>query len=204
MRPSHRTTHRPAHRSNLRRPLGTAPSLAAAAALVVLVSLLAGCTPGGAPAVSASRTSLERPDEIPPGELDGGGELDDLLPPGALPELPLPGDGAEFQECLEVATLYTEIIALTTSGDPDGELPARFDELAAAVPEDLRDDVATIRDVSLDVVANGVFDNAGALLGSEYLDAQGAILSWLSEQCGTAGDGAAGGAGGTSGGAEGS
>lgn len=204
MPPTCRSTRRAIRRSSPLRPGGAAANAACAAALVVVVSLLAGCTPGGAAAVSASRTSLERPDEIPPGELDGGGELDDLLPPGALPELPLPGDGAEFQACLEVSALYTEIIALTTSGDPDGELPARFDELAAAVPEDLRDDVATIREVSLDVVANGVFDNAGALLSSDYLDAHGAIVSWLGEQCGTSGDGAPGGAGGTSGGAEGS
>jgi hypothetical protein len=72
---------------------------------------------------------------------------------------------------------------LTFSGYPEGRLPSLFDQLDAAAPDDVRDDLAIVRRVTTDAVDSGLLDTTGALLSEEYTTANEVVIGWLSELC---------------------
>lgn len=150
--------------------------------LAVTVALASGCGVGGAAAVTASMESPPRPAAESPGEFED--EFGDLLPPGAtLPDLSLPEGAEELEECFQLTSAYTEVVVLTFSGDPEGRLPSLFDQLDAAAPDDVRDDLAIVRRVTTDAVDSGLLDTTGALLSEEYTTANEVVIGWLSELC---------------------
>lgn len=162
------------------------PSVRSRILAVVLVAAAAvaasGCGLGGAAAVTASMESPPRPAAESPGEFED--EFGDMLPPGAtLPDLSLPEGAEELEECFQLTSAYTEVVVLTFSGDPEGRLPELFDQLDAAAPDDVRDDLATVRRVTTDAVDSGLLDTTGALLSEEYTAANEVIIGWLSELC---------------------
>lgn len=157
-----------------------------AVALVATAALATGCGLGGAAAVTASMESPPRPDAESPGEFEDefGDEFGDVLPPGAtLPDLSLPEGAEQLEECFQLTSAYTEVVVLTFSGDPEGRLSGLFDQLDAAAPDDVRDDLATVRRVTTEAVDSGLLDTTGALLSEEYTAANEVVIGWLSELC---------------------
>jgi hypothetical protein len=169
-----------------------------ALSLLAMVLWAGGCATGGA-AATASLESPPRPSgELAPGEPDPGDDLEDLLPDMpelsipdmTVPEIDVPGLGEEFDRCMDLFMAYSDLVVLAFSGDPDGRLPALFDELEAAVPEDLQDELAIVRSAVEEAAAGGVLDAAGALIGEEFVAANEAIINWLSTECQVGGEGA--------------
>lgn len=153
-----------------------------AVAIVTTAALATGCGLGGAAAVTASMESPPRPAADSPGEFED--EFGDVLPPGAtLPDLSLPEGAEQLEECFQLTSAYTEVVVLTFSGDPEGRLPGLFDQLDAAAPDDVRDDLATVRRVTTEAVDSGLLDTTGALLSEEYTAANEVVIGWLSELC---------------------
>lgn len=150
--------------------------------LVATAALATGCGLGGAAAVTASMESSPRPAAESPGEFED--EFGDVLPPGAtLPDLSLPEGAEELEECFELTSAYTEVVVLTFSGDPEGRMPGLFDQLDAAAPDDVRDDLATVRRITTEAADSGLLDTTGALLSEEYTEANEVVIGWLSELC---------------------
>lgn len=161
-------------------------SVVAAFTAVVALGLVAGaCAGGDVAAVSASLESAPRPaaTELPE-ELEG---LEDALPPGmTLPDVSIPEgvpDADELQECVDLTAAYAEVIVLALSGDDQGELPTLFDQLEAAAPDDVLDDLAIVRRTATEAAGGGLIDATGALLDQEYIDANNAVLDWLAAAC---------------------
>ena len=184
-------------------PTTTRPTYRVAAVAVAFLAILAlagGCAAGGA-AASASLESPPRPaSELAPdpGELAPEDDLEDLLPEMpdlsipdlTVPEIDLPELGEEFDRCMDLFVAYSDLVVLAFSGDPDGRLPGLFDELAAALPDDLQDELAIVRSAIDEAASGGVLDAAGALISDEFIAANEAILNWLSTECQLVGEGA--------------
>ena len=67
-----------------------------------------------------------------------------------------------------------------------------IDELAAELPEDLRDELDVVRETLTEAAAGGLLDAAGSLTGQAFIDANEAITAWLVTEC-SVGDGDGGG-----------
>jgi hypothetical protein len=155
-------------------------------------ALLAGCG-GDVRAVSASLESPPRPAaEDPAGGASPELELPEELPgiedlPG-VEDLPLPDQlpgAADVEQCVELTTAYTEVQVLAFTGDPDGRIAELFDQLEAAAPSDVADDLAVVRSIIEGLGGDaGVLDTTSALLSSEYNTANEAVIGWLTELCG--------------------
>lgn len=190
--PQHTTPQRPTRSTRRAAPIGVA--------LLVVLVLSAGCASGSA-AATASLQSPPRPaSELAPtpDQPGPGDDLEDLLPEMpdlsipemTVPEIALPELGDGFDRCMDLFMAYSELVVLAFSGDPEGQLPAVFDELAAAIPDDLQDELAIVRAAIDEAASGGVLDAAGALIGEEFITANEAILDWLSTECQLAGEGA--------------
>jgi hypothetical protein len=155
---------------------------AAFTAIIALALVTGSCASGDAAAVSASLESAPRTaaPELPD-------ELQDALPPGvSIPDVSIPDDvpgAAELQECVDLTAAYAEVIVLALSGDDQGQLPVLFDQLEAAAPEDVQDDLAVVRRTATEAAGGGLIDATGALLDQEYIDANNAVLDWLATAC---------------------
>jgi hypothetical protein len=169
-----------------------------AVSLLAVVLWSSGCATGGA-AATASLESPPRPSgELAPDAPTPGDDLEDLLPEMpdlsipdmTVPELDVPGLGEQFDRCMELFMAYSELVVLAFSGDPEGQLPGLFDELEAAVPDDLQDELAIVRAAVEEAAAGGVLDAAGALIGEEFVTANEAIINWLSTECQVGSEGA--------------
>lgn len=162
--------------------------LAAALSSVALTAAATGCAIGGdAAAVSASLESAPRPSatELPP---PGGGEVlppDLTLPDVSIPES-LPG-AEELQECVQLTSAYSEVVVLAFSGDDEGKLPGLFDLLDAAAPDDVRDDLAVVRETVTEASQGGLIDATGALLDEDFTEANTVVVEWLAEYCNSEG-----------------
>lgn len=143
--------------------------------------LATGCG-GDAAAVSASMESAPRPaaPELP--EDPSGGVPPELT----IPDLSIPEDlpdSDQMQECATLAEAYAKVVVLALSGDDGGELPALFDQLEAAAPAEVQDDLAVVERTVTEAADSGLLGATGALLDQEYVDANAAILDWLTATC---------------------
>jgi hypothetical protein len=158
------------------------PRVAAVAIALLGAGLLASCTPDTAE-VSASLESPQRP--APEALAPPGGELS---PEPTVPSAPTPDelpDAQQFAECVELTTAYTEVQVLAYTGDPEGQLDTHFEQLEAAAPTDVADELATIRSIVEGLGGDpGVIDATQALLSEEYLAANEVVIDWLATACG--------------------
>jgi hypothetical protein len=148
----------------------------AALGLVAIGPIASGCG-GDAAAVSASLGSPPRP----------APEVTTELPPElSIPDVSIP-DGIpgadELQQCVDLTEAYSEAVVLAFSGDEDGRLPSLFDQLAAAAPADVRDDLATLEQLATEAAEGGLLDATGTVLGDEFNEANTVVVDWLAAFC---------------------
>lgn len=106
------------------------------------------------------------------------------------------GDVVTSEDCLEFAQVGARISEALTGTSDLGEIEAAFDELAAAAPDEIKDDFAVLSDY-IATVADAVGDvgpgetpSAEALAKLQSLDAAAAtaasqnIATWAQENCG--------------------
>ena len=72
---------------------------------------------------------------------------------------------------------------LAFSGDDEGKLPGLFDLLDAAAPDDVRDDLAVVRETVTEASQGGLIDATGALLDEDFTEANTVVVEWLAEYC---------------------
>ncbi len=144
---------------------------------LVAIGLAASACGGDAAAVSASLGSPPRPAPEVTTELPPDVSIPDITIPEGVP-------GADdLQQCVDLTEAYAQVAVLALSGDDEGQLPSLFDQLEAAAPADLQDDLAVIRSTTIEAAQGGLLDATGALLDQEYVDANTAVIDWLSGTC---------------------
>ncbi len=74
-------------------------------------------------------------------------------------------------------------MTLALSGGDPAEIDRAVDELAAELPEDLRDELEVVRETLTEAAAGGLLDAAGSLTGQAFIDANEAITAWLVTEC---------------------
>lgn len=156
----------------------------AALGLAALAVVASGCG-GDAAAVSASLDSGPRP--APRSEL---GSPDESIPDLSIPDVSIPEGipGAEeLQACADLTSAYTEAMVLAFTGDEQGKLPTLFDQLDAAAPEDVRDDLEVLRRLATEAADGGLLDATGTVLGEDFNDANTVVIDWLASSCDTQG-----------------
>jgi len=183
------------------RPRRVATALCMVFVVAVGGGSLTSCGVAGVAEVSASMDSAPRPElrseltdpeftdpeltdpELPGPDLSDPG-LEDLLPPELLdPDVALPDLDGASQQCVELSSAYSTTIVLAFAGDPDGELPALFDQLDAAAPADVREDLDVVRRVVIEAADGGLIDATGALISEEFTDANATVVDWLASLC---------------------
>ncbi len=181
----------------------------AVAAFAVVALGATGCS-SSPDQVTASMVSPPRPEvpsELAP--LDPGGPSDPSDPADPFGELPEGfedfGSGIDdmfeqFEselgvagECLELLMKYAELMASSFGALPGSNgRDAVVDELRAALPENLHDDLQVVAD-ALESLEHDGFAGATALADPAFLEANDAIVAWLQSSCD--GGGGAGGEG---------
>jgi hypothetical protein len=153
-----------------------------------------GVAPGAEVSVSMDseprpepRSELTDPEMSDPGmpgpDLSEPG-LEDLLPPELLdPDGTVPGLEGASQQCIELSSAYSTTIVLAFAGDPDGELPGLFDQLEAAAPTAVREDLEVVRRIVTEASEGGLIDATGALISDEFVDANASVVDWLASLC---------------------
>ena len=159
----------------------------AAVALAVVALGATGCS-SSPEQVTASMTSPPRPEapselapedpfgELPDGFEDFGGSIDDMFEQfeSAL------GVGGE---CLDLLMTYSELLASAFGGLPGApDRASAVDELRAALPPDLHDELQVISD-GIETMERDGFGGIGTLADPAFLEANDAIMSWLQTSC---------------------
>ncbi len=175
-------------------------TVTAVVALAVLALAPTACS-SGVDELTASKRSAPRPapselapddgagsidefDDVPgmdefSDELDEfGGDVDDLFEQFS-DELGVAGD------CLDLLMKYAELISASVGMGTGSDPEAIISELRAAMPSDLHDELQIVADAFAQFEREGL-GGAAVFTDPAFLEANDAIMSWLTTECGRA------------------
>lgn len=110
-------------------------------------------------------------------EIPGFSELPDLP---AMPELPdLGGSG----ECTGAMTAFTELTILGVMPGGESRVDELADQLRAALPSGLQDDLETVVAMIEEASAAGLLAGADLLMSEEFASASSPIFDWIAQGC---------------------